>query len=140
MGETQDAPSLDPDEKGDRFGQDGEINNPKVNLRKNFNSKGHKMQRRLSVDFSEDVETIPLPSLADLSLVDINNGEDKEANEKIDLADDTIERDVKIKKKFTYHQDSMKRYKKQLSKNSDLQTERKISEELSENQTCVLQC
>ena len=25
------------------------------------------------------------------SLVDINNGEDKEANEKIDLADDTIE-------------------------------------------------
>ena len=44
--ETQDAPSLDPDEKGDRFGQDGEINNPKVNLRKNFNSKGHKMQRR----------------------------------------------------------------------------------------------
>lgn len=74
------------------------------------------------------------------SLVDINNGEDKEANEKIDLADDTIERDVKIKKKFTYHQDSMKRYKKQLSKNSDLQTERKISEELSENQTCVLQC
>ena len=46
--ETQNAPSLDPGEKGDsdRCGQDGEKNNPKVNLKKNFNSKGHKMQRR----------------------------------------------------------------------------------------------
>ena len=72
--------------------------------------------------------------------MDIHNGDDKEVNEKTDVADDTLERDVKIQKKFTYHQDSMKRYKKQMSKNSDLQTERKISEELSENQACVVQC
>ena len=73
-------------------------------------------------------------------MVDVQNSADKEVNENTDIADDTLERDVKIQKKFTYHQDSMKRYKKQLSKNSDLQTERKISEELSENQACVVQC
>ena len=73
-------------------------------------------------------------------MVDVQNSEDKEVNENTDIADDTLEKDVKIQKKFTYHQDSMKRYKKQLSKNSDLQTERKISEELSENQACVVQC
>ena len=72
--------------------------------------------------------------------MDVQNSEDKEVNENTDIADDTLERDVKIQQKFTYHQDSMKRYKKQLSKNSDLQTERKISEELSENQACVVQC
>ena len=40
-----------------------------------------------------------------------------------------------MQKKFSYHQDSMKRYKKQLSRNADV-VERKISEELAEGQTC----
>ena len=48
---------------------------------------------------------------------------------------ETLEREAKVQKKFSYHQDSMKRYKKQLSRNADV-VERKISEELAEGQTC----
>ena len=51
----------------------------------------------------------------------------------LSLETETLEKESKVEKKFTYHQDSIKRYKKQLSKNSDL-TENKIKEELPEEQ------
>ena len=52
-----------------------------------------------------------------------------------DASLETLEREARVQKKFSYHQDSMKRYKKQLSRNTDV-VERKISEELAEGQTC----
>ena len=52
-----------------------------------------------------------------------------------DASVETLEREARVQKKFSYHQDSMKRYKKQLSRNTDV-VERKISEELAEGQTC----
>merc|ERR1712154_469828 len=103
-------------------------------LRKNRCKDGKKEQRRMSVDFSEDVETIPMPSILDLSLIDVTDeGKNKESENS--GCTDTLEKDTKVQKKFTYHQDSMKRYKKQQnSKNAEV-LERKISEECS---PCVL--
>ena len=110
----------------------------------------------MSVDFSEDVETIPMPSILDLrwnkclqkyvvsctisshctafSLIDVTDeGKNKETENP--GCTDTLGKDTKVQKKFTYHQDSMKRYKKQLnSKNAEV-LERKISEESG---PCVL--
>ena len=67
----------------------------------------------------------------------LSDYEDKCAEEVPNLTEqvETLEREARVQKKFSYHQDSMKRYKKQLSRNTDV-VERKISEELAEGQTC----
>ena len=71
---------------------------------------------------------------AAFSLIDVTDeGKNKESENS--GCTDTLEKDTKVQKKFTYHQDSMKRYKKQQnSKNAEV-LERKISEECS---PCVL--
>ena len=51
-----------------------------------------------------------------------------------EVAGDTLEKDDDRVHKFTYHQDSIKRYKKQLSKNSEMMVENKITEELQETE------
>ena len=66
------------------------------------------------------------------SLIDATDeGKNKESFENPGCTD-TLEKDTKVQKKFTYHQDSMKRYKKQLNNKNAEVLERKISEELSE--------
>ena len=68
------------------------------------------------------------------SLIDVTDEEKNKETENPGCTD-TLGKDTKVQKKFTYHQDSMKRYKKQLnSKNAEV-LERKISEESS---PCVL--
>ena len=59
--------------------------------------------------------------------------EAEDASSEMSLETETLEKESKGQKKFTYHQDSIKRYKKQLSKNNDLM-ESKIKEELPEEQ------
>ena len=51
-----------------------------------------------------------------------------------EVAGDTLEKEDDRVHKFTYHQDSIKRYKKQLSKNSEMMVENKITEELQETE------
>ena len=95
------------------------------------------------MDFSDQVEAIPCPSLTDLRseniflmfffwitectiyMWSITSIDQEAANTPVDesgeeQSKDTLDKSERLIHKFPYHQDSMKRYKKQLSKNSEL--------------------
>ena len=56
----------------------------------------------------------------------------EDAQNKVKDVTDTLDKDESVLKKFSYHQDSMKRYKKQVSKTSDIL----VPKELNENKNC----
>merc|ERR1712055_414434 len=94
-------------------------------MKKILRKKEEKEPNRRSLDlrFSQEIQTIPPPSLGDLSLTDAPSDvteENMENYQKYLEATNSLELEPNTDGKFSYHQDSMKRYKKQVSRNSEL--------------------
>merc|ERR1711874_905933 len=85
-------------------------------MKRILRKKEDKDQNRKSFDlrFSQEIQTIPLPSLYDLSLNDARAENQKQYLE----SDSSLEMEPQ-EDKFSCHMDSMKRYKKQVSRNSE---------------------
>merc|ERR1712106_664757 len=93
-------------------------------MKRILRKKEDKDQNRKSLDlrFSQEIQTIPTPSLYDLSLNDVTSDETDVSgeNQKQYLdSDSSLEIDPNPEEKFSCHMDSMKRYKKQVSRNAE---------------------
>eukprot|EP00092_Neocalanus_flemingeri_P037165 GFUD01040455.1.p1 GENE.GFUD01040455.1~~GFUD01040455.1.p1 ORF type:complete len:134 (+),score=49.18 GFUD01040455.1:325-726(+) len=99
------------------------VRSPNI-MKKILRRKEDKETNRKSLDlrFSQEIQTIPPPSLDDLSLnevgADMTDGSGE--YQKCQEATSHLELEPNSDGKFSYHQDSMKRYKKQITRNSEL--------------------
>merc|ERR1712002_539962 len=93
-------------------------------MKRILRKKEDKDQNRKSFDlrFSQEIQTIPTPSLYDLSLSDATTDEIDASGENQKPyadSDNSLEIEPDPEEKFSCHMDSMKRYKKQVSRNSE---------------------
>eukprot|EP00090_Calanus_glacialis_P004651 TRINITY_DN13505_c0_g1_i1.p1 TRINITY_DN13505_c0_g1~~TRINITY_DN13505_c0_g1_i1.p1 ORF type:complete len:130 (-),score=48.23 TRINITY_DN13505_c0_g1_i1:92-481(-) len=92
-------------------------------MKRILRKKEDKENNRKSLDlrFSQEIQEIPTPSLFDLSLNDVTSDETDAGgeNQKQSFETDSILEIELNQEKFSCHMDSMKRYKKQVSRNSE---------------------